>query len=211
MSRKITNGPLRNKARTELKLIDALGEILSLKGFTGLNVKTVAEKAQLDRRLIYEYFGGLEGLIKAYLDRKDYWKTPAAQVEQMIAQSKMDNGKEVLHQILERQYTSLLENDEMRKIIHWGLSEDMQPLKELNKERELFGEAFFTQITDHRFKKKNIRAITAILISGIYYLTLYPEMNGPHFCGIDITSKRGQKQIRQSLHKIIEWAYQEPL
>ena len=72
MARKVTDGPVRNKERTKENLISALGEILKKDGFSGLNISRVAEKAKVDRRLIYDYFGSLEGLVEEYLNTNDY-------------------------------------------------------------------------------------------------------------------------------------------
>lgn len=72
MARKITDGPVRNKERTKGNLITALGQILKRDGFFGLSISRVSEESKVDRRLIYDYFGGLEGLVREYLNSKDY-------------------------------------------------------------------------------------------------------------------------------------------
>ncbi|MCK7555927.1 TetR/AcrR family transcriptional regulator [Chitinophaga sedimenti] len=77
MPRKVTDGPIRNKERTRQRVIDALGNIVIKDGFSNLNISKIAEQAQVDRKVIYDYFGGLDGVIKEYLDTKDYWKVVA--------------------------------------------------------------------------------------------------------------------------------------
>ncbi|GAA4206008.1 TetR/AcrR family transcriptional regulator [Pedobacter jeongneungensis] len=208
MGRKITDGPLRNKERTKQKLIDSLGVILIENGFKGLNVMQVAAKANVDRKLVYKYFGGLEGLVREYLFTKDYWRFSDEQTAQVIELTKADAGKKMAYQLLEDQLNALMANEEMRKIVTWGLSEDFEPLKELNREREEVGEKLFAAVYDSHFKDsdKNIRAIEAILISGIYYLSLYAQTNGT-FCGIDVKAEQGQEEIKRSLKQIIDWAY----
>ncbi|WP_316826833.1 TetR/AcrR family transcriptional regulator [Pedobacter miscanthi] len=208
MGRKITDGPLRNKERTKQKLIDSLGTILIKNGFTGLNVMQVAAKANVDRKLVYKYFGGLDGLVKEYLFTKDYWRFSEEQTALVIEQSKADFGKKMAYQLLEDQLNALMASEEMRKIVTWGLSEDYEPLKELNREREEVGEKLFKSVYDDHFKDKdkNIRAIEAILVSGVYYLSLYAQSNGT-FCGIDVKDEKGQEEIKKSLKQIIDWAY----
>ncbi|ANF53288.1 TetR family transcriptional regulator (plasmid) [Chryseobacterium glaciei] len=209
MTRKTTSGPIRDKERTKMKLLTAVGVILKKEGFTGLNVSRVATKANLHRKLIYEYFGGMENLVKEYLNSRDYWSISLDQIDEIIEESKKDFGKKTALSLLENQFDSLMANEEMRKIINWGLSEDLKPLKELNKERERLGEELFTKITDDYFKdsEKNIRAIEGILIGGIYYLTLQAKMSGETMCGIDINTVEGQLEIKKTLKQIIEWAY----
>jgi AcrR family transcriptional regulator len=209
MTRKTTSGPIRDKERTKMKLLAAVGVILKKEGFTGLNVSRVAKKANLHRKLIYEYFGGMENLVKEYLNSRDYWSVSLDQIDEIIEESKKDFGKQTAFALLEKQFDSLMANEEMRKIINWGLSEDLKPLKELNKERERLGEELFNKITDDYFKDKdkNIRAIEGILIGGIYYLTLQAKMSGETMCGIDINTIEGQSEIKKTLKQIIEWAY----
>jgi AcrR family transcriptional regulator len=209
MTRKTTSGPIRDKERTKLKLLNAVGNILKKDGFTGLNVSNVAKKAVVHRKLIYEYFGNMENLVKEYLNSKDYWRVSLDQIDGIIEESKKDFGKHTAYALLENQFDSLMSNEEMRKIINWGLSEDLQPLKDLNKERERLGEELFTKITDDYFKNKdkNIRAVEGILIGGIYYLTLQAKMSGETMCGIDINTDGGQAEIKKTLKQIIDWVY----
>lgn len=209
MSRKTTSGPIRDKERTKKKFLDAVGKILSKDGFTGLNVSKIAMKANVDRKLIYEYFGGLEGLIKEYLNSRDYWKVSLDQRDAVVEKSKRDFGKQTLYDLLDRQFDSLMGNKEMRQVINWGLSENLQPLKELNIEREMLGEELFSKVTDDHFegKDKNLRAIAGIAISSVYYLTLQARMSGATMCGIDINTKEGEEEIKKTLKQMIEWAY----
>jgi AcrR family transcriptional regulator len=209
MARKIASGPVRDKDRTKLKLLTAVGAILKKNGFSGLSVTNVALKADLNRKLIYLYFGTLENLVKEYLNSREYWSMSPEKIDGIIEESKKDFGKQTAYLLLENQFDALMANEEMRKIIHWGLSENLKPLRELNKERERFGEELFSKITDDYFKnsEKNIRAIEGILIGGIYYLTLQAKMSGETMCGIDINTKKGSAEIKKALKQIIDWAY----
>jgi len=209
MSRKITSGPIRDKERTKSRLLDAVGKILTKEGFTGLNVSKVALKAKVDRKLVYDYFGSMEGLVKEYLNLRDFWAVSIDQADELIAQSKNDLGKEMLYHIFEDQLNSLIANEEMRKIISWGVCESSTVLAELNEKREFFGEQFFTTITDEYFKHKdkNIRPVAALLIGGIYYITLIANTNNGLVCGIDIRKEEAQAEIKKTIKQIIEWAY----
>lgn len=209
MTRKTTSGPIRDKERTKQKLLSTVGIILKKESFTGLTVTNVAKKANMNRKLIYEYFGGIENLVKAYLNSRDYWSVSLEQIDEVLEKSKNDFGKQTAYALLENQFDSLMHNEEMRRIINWGLSEDLQPLKELNRERERLGEELFSKITDNHFKDsdKNIRAVEGILIGGIYYLTLQAKMSGETMCGIDINTEGGEAEIKKTLQQIIDWAY----
>lgn len=210
MTRKITSGPVRDKERTKLKLLIAVGNILKKESFTGLTVTNVAKKANVNRKLIYEYFGGIENLVQEYLNSRDYWRVSLDKIDEIVEESKKDFGKQVAYSLIEHQFDALMANAEMRKIINWGLTVNLKPLTDLNKERERLGEELFSKVIDAHFetKDKNIRAIEALLIGGIYYLTLQAKMSGETMCGIDINKEEGRTEIKKTLQQIIEWAYE---
>ena len=209
MARKVTDGPVRNKERTKKNLVDALGGILKKDGFSGLSISRVAAKAKVDRRLIYDYFGGLEGLVKEYLNNKDYWKISPGEISEIVESSKVDAGKAFAYQVLENQFNSLMNSEEMRRIITWGLSEKSPVLNELDSKRENIGDQLLREIFDKTFSvsDKNFRAIYAILMGGVYYLTLHSHMQENPFCGINLKEPSGQEEIKKTLKAIIELAY----
>lgn len=209
MSRKVTNGPVRNKERTKGNLITALGEILKRDGFSGLSISRVADEAKVDRRLIYDYFGGLEGLVKEYLNSNDYWNIHPEEINDIVESSKSDSGKLLAYSVLENQFDSLISNEEMRRIITWGLSEKLPVLKELDLRRENIGDKLLSEIFDDAFKHtdKNFRAMYAILMGGVYYLTLHSKMQENPFCGIDLDQLSAREEIKKALKQFIDLAY----
>lgn len=58
---------------TSRRLVSAVGSLLAREGFKGVGVNAVAREAGVDKVLIYRYFGGLEGLIKAFGREGDFW------------------------------------------------------------------------------------------------------------------------------------------
>ncbi|MCD0490572.1 TetR family transcriptional regulator [Pedobacter sp. MC2016-14] len=209
MARKVTDGPFRNKERTKANLITALGKILKKDGFSGLSISRVADVAKVDRRLIYDYFGSLEGLVKEYLNANDYWKISPEEVGDMVETSKADAGKTLAYNVLENQFDSLINNEEMRRIITWGLSEKLPILKELDLKREDIGNQVLSEVFDRHFEgsDKNFRAMYALLMGGVYYLTLHAKMQENPFCGIDLQQASGQEEIKKALRQFIELAY----
>jgi hypothetical protein len=209
MARKVTDGPLRNKERTKSNLISALGNILEKDGFPGLSISRVAEAAKVDRRLIYDYFGSLEGLVRAYLNANDYWKISPEEVGKIVKTNKEDGGKMLAYNVLENQFDSLIKSEEMRRIITWGLSQKLPILKELDLKREDIGNQILSEVFDGYFQDsdKNFRAMYALLMGGVYYLTLHTEMQENPFCGIDLQKPSGQNEIKKALKQLIDFAY----
>ncbi len=63
MARKITDGDIRNKERTKLKLIDAVAEIIQTEGYTKLGINHIARMAGVHKKSVYRYFGSVSNLI----------------------------------------------------------------------------------------------------------------------------------------------------
>lgn len=208
MPRKVVQGPIRDKEKTKQKLLNAVGKILKTKGYSGLMVSKIAAVAGFDKKLIYEYFGSTDKLIDEYIRSQDYWSRVD---EKEMDVDLSDGGKEMSKMALLNQYESLRKNKELQKIIVWELSENRPVLKKLFEQREEVGEGLFTKITDPHFGEKSdeYRAITALLVAGIYHLNLYTAHNGTTFCGIDTKSEDGRKKIEKAIVDIIDFAYQK--
>ncbi|TWR26749.1 TetR/AcrR family transcriptional regulator [Mucilaginibacter achroorhodeus] len=209
MERKAIDGPQRNKARTKANILKATGKILKEDGFSKLNVARIADEAKTDRKLIYNYFGNLDGLVKEYLESHDYWKIQTEDIGDVIQANLHDSGKTLATEVLVDQLSSLLGNEEMRQIITWGLSQRSSHLKELDLKRETVGNEILAAVIDDRFKDGpvNFRALYALLMGGVYYLTLHAKMLENTFCGIDIQKRSGQEVIKKTIIDVIDLIY----
>jgi len=205
MPRKVVQGPIRDKEKTKQKLLNAVGKILKTKGYSGLMVSKIAAVAGFDKKLIYEYFGSTDKLIDEYIKSQDYWSRfePDSNIDLS------DGGKELCKSAILNQFENLKKNKELQKILVWEMSESRPILKKLLDQREEVGEELFKNITDPYFgdKAEDYRAITAILVAGIYHLNLFTGHNGTTFCGIEMKTDEGRKKIEKALVDIIDFAY----
>ena len=81
MIRKKVQGPIRDKEKTKLRMLNAVGKILKSKGYQGLQVTKIATAAGVDKKLIYDYYGSVDKLINEYLKQRDYWNSVSELVE----------------------------------------------------------------------------------------------------------------------------------
>lgn len=206
METKNSKGPVRNKEKSKQKFLDAIGKILRTKGFSALKVNDIAATAGLDKKLIYNYFGGTEQLIDAYIQSQDFWSNVKSEE---VTLDITDGGQALSKAMLTSQFDHVYKNKELQKIILWGLTENRNSLKKLAGKREEEGDIMFKNISDPHFGSKaaRYRAIMALLISGIYYLDIYATTNSHTFCGLDLTSKEGRAEIKEALSFIVGQAY----
>ncbi|WP_316814684.1 TetR/AcrR family transcriptional regulator [Pedobacter nyackensis] len=210
MARKIPEGEIRNKERTKLKLIHAVGEIIRVHGYTKLGVNRIADTADVSKKLIYRYFGSVENLIEIYVKQKDYWILfPPDNIEDTPTFD-TDQGKELSIKMFHNLFRYLSAETEMQKILIWEISEKTNIMKEVTALREKLGSDLFKMI-DSFFEKSDadFRATYAIILGGIYYMILHSNGTGGPFCEIDIKNPSEQARIEEVIRKLISWTYQE--
>ncbi len=198
----------KNKEKSKDEFLNAVGEILKTKGFNALKINDIAKEANLDKKLIYNYFGGSDQLLDEYIQSRNYWGNVK---HDKVNYQYNDGGKSFAKQVLHQQFDYGFENKEFLKIILWQLSEERDSLKKMKKDMEANGEVLFNSITDDYFEENatKFRSIAAILVSGIYYLNLFSDLNKSTFCGIDIESEEGKKSIKEAIDFILDKSYEE--
>lgn len=203
-TRKITDGPVRNKERTKAKFLVAVGEIFSKEGYTGLNAKKIAEAARVDRKLLYLYFGSLDNLLKSYFSQKDFWDpTYNKFISEILEQDRRLRELDIFT-ILKGQFDNILYNKEFQKAIHWEISEKSDIMRKISDEREMVGQKLFHLMGDYfDGTDVDLPATLALQIGGIYYIALHSKINGSTFCGIDINTSDGRLRIENALKQIV--------
>lgn len=201
---------IRNKEITKQKLINAVGKLLRKEGFHAIKINRIAETAGVGKQLIYNYFNGIEGLIKAYLDQVDFWNQRKKDFNENAYNLTSSISKESMFSLLKDDFLYLEKSVEMQKVILWGISEKNTALEKLIEEREEFGKAIF-QLTDKDFKGTDIdfRAMNTILVSAIYYMVLHTKTSGVTMCEIDLTTEEGKSRVFKAVNQILEWCYLE--
>ncbi|KGE15616.1 TetR/AcrR family transcriptional regulator [Sphingobacterium deserti] len=208
MCRKITDGKIRNKERTKLKLIRAVGEVIRTQGYTKLGVNNIAHTAEVSKKMIYQYFYSVDNLISIYIQGKDYWTAFSNEVDDLLNAN--HDIKQLIPVLLENLLENLVKEVETQKILLWEISEPSKLMREISKIREEFGAGLLAHL-DPIFEKTNIeiRSVCALLLGGIYYLVLHSNGAGGTFCEIDIKTDKGKNQIIKGIQDILSWTYLE--
>ncbi|MET3037681.1 TetR/AcrR family transcriptional regulator [Chryseobacterium sp. NRRL B-14859] len=208
MERKSAAGSIRNKERSKKKFLDAVGEILKTKGYAALKINDIAATAGVDKKMIYTYFGGMDGLMDEYIRSQDYWSNVSSEG---AMPSLDDGGKLLTIGTLLTQFDYVFNNKELQKLLLWRVSEHRKSLTKLTEMQEANGEVLFKAVSDPFFGEhaKEFRAIMAIMISGLYYLSSYSSSpNGTVFCGIDTNTAEGRDIIKKVVPFIIEQTFE---
>ncbi|SDT56282.1 transcriptional regulator, TetR family [Mucilaginibacter mallensis] len=201
---------MKNKDLTKQKIIDAVGEVFKTEGQKGLYIVRIAKEAGVDRSLIYQYFGrDIKRLIEAYIVQKDYWLKFFEKINEEVGKRNHEAGKDLIIDVLQKQWQYLSTDMEMQHLILWELSGDSELMRSIHNTRELMAEPIL-ELADQKFKDTIVqfRPIAVLLLGGIYYANVHSIYNGSIICGMDVRSKEGQKTLLKAIQQIIEWAYE---
>jgi AcrR family transcriptional regulator len=201
---------MKDKENTKLKLVQAVGKIIKEEGFSNLRISRIAKIAEVDRKLIYRYFGSLNYLVEAYILENDYWMVFRDKMKQMLTSKEFGGSEDLIIEVLQNQFKFFSSQKEMQRLILWELSVKSPLMRSIHNTRESMGQEFL-ELTDPHFEggKVNFRAVAALLVGGIYYTILHTINNGGSFAGIDLTTDAGKENILKAIGQIVDWAYKE--
>ena len=195
-------GAARDSQATRAKLIQAVGTILSEKGFTALGVNAVARKAGVDKVLIYRYFGGMEQLMEAFARDSNFWPS----VEELAggdtdAYACLSLG-EKLSQLAANYAHALRSRPLTLEIMAWEMVERNHLTNELEAIRENTIMQFYQMFFTRHHADLDLTALTAVIGAALSYLATRAR-HIDLFNGIDLASDQGWQQLQAAIDTII--------
>ncbi len=208
MVRKTYQGEKNDKNRTMSKLIQAVGIVLAAKGYTGLTPTNISKAAGVDRKLISAYFGHIDHLIATYIKTKDYWIVASDRADELITTQAQTSSRHLLEHMLLDQIVQFSANEEMQKLVLWQLSERSEIMSQVSQMRDDVSALFFPHADEElKDKEVDLRAVTSLLIAGIYYLVLHTKTTASTFCEIDLIQEKGMNRIKEAIKFILKETY----
>jgi AcrR family transcriptional regulator len=193
----------RDREATRRLLIDAVGRVLAKKGFSHLGVNAVAREAGVDKVLIYRYFGGLPGLIRAFGQEGDFWPG----MEELAG-----GDIEAFRQLsLEAKFTALGQNflKGIRKrpltqeVMAWEMVERNDLTEELEIVRETRMLRFAELFLQPEGSKVDLAAVSAMVGAGISYLVCRSRRIR-WYNGVDLSDDEGWRRIETAIRQIVK-------
>jgi AcrR family transcriptional regulator len=194
----------RNREKTEDRILGAVGHLLGGSGFNSIGINAVAREADVDKVLIYRYFGGLPGLLMAFAKETDCWP----KVEDMM--SGLDNVESMSQAELAKymflNFCRYIRDHALtQEMLRWEMMEKNELTNILDDFREVEAKKVMAVFEDNTAIDMN--AAISILAAGITYLVLRSR-NTQYYNGIDLHSDEGWSRIEQTASWIIDMAFQ---
>ena len=196
-----------SRAESREKFLNALEELLLEDGELGIN--SLAEKAGLNKVLIYRYFGGWDGVLEEYAGRLSLWRDIRKEVEKGLEEDRWAGRKEAVGWIFKSYTQMLLTSPGALRILKEELWKPGPLSRKLEKEREEEG-VRLTALLQQAFGKgvspagseSDWNAAGAFITAGLTYLLLKSTLV-KDFNGIDISSKEGWDRVTRIWEGII--------
>lgn len=189
---------MKDRERTEKKILDAVGSVIAGDGFEGIGINAVAQKAGVSKMLIYRYFGGLDELISIYLLQKDYWVNTNIDFRESS-----DIGKS-LKRLFREQIRQMRGDITLKRLHRWELSTANQTVRLLRERRERNGCELVKAVGELTHSPHaEVASLASILSASISYLVLMEEQTAV-YNGIDLQSDTGWEQVAQGIDLMID-------
>lgn len=197
----------RNEEDKRSRLIRAVGETLKEEGYQGLGLNRIALRAGVSKPMIYRYFGGLNGLLKAYIEQMDGW-LPYFESLDLPASPTTQELKACLIKMLQDQFLYCYREKEMQKLILWQISGYDALMLGACQAREREGLRLL-ELADAHFRGSGIslKAVMALLVGGVYLNVLHASAGAGTMAGIDIKSENNFGAMLAAIGQIVEWAF----
>lgn len=198
------------KMRTMQSFMDAVGRIIEKRGYPSLTIMNIEAEAKQHRRLIYLYFGNINNLIETYIRQKDFWLFATQDFIKQLENNRLHIKKNDVVKLLQDQLNTMLDDRVLQGILHWELGKSNEVLRTVMERRIKIGEQLFEAV-EPGFEDKGVdlRAIMALLIGGVYYISMHSNATASFFCGIDVNQPDGKKRIAAALKTVVDWIYEK--
>ena len=192
----------RDREATEQRFIEAAARVIARDGAAGLGVNAIAAEAGADKKLIYRYFGGLDGLLEAMGANTAVW------IGDALSASKGDYGQRMA--AVFTAYAANLRNDPvLQKLLAWELAGPSDTLRRIDVARSKAMHAVMPRLRGDEKPPENVDApaVNAILLAGLHYLTLRGAAMGG-FSGLPLKTEADWKRVMAAFDGLLARSYQ---
>ncbi|HEV7351562.1 MAG TPA: TetR/AcrR family transcriptional regulator [Brevundimonas sp.] len=191
----------RDRPATEAAIIAAAERLLLRDGWSSLNVNALAAEAGVDRKLIYRYFEGVEGVVERVAGRLDLWlgETLAA-----LPPSQATSYRAFARETLLAYLQALRSGPLILRIVAWELSVDTPLLRRLEAARSGVLQQWMAARRPHLPLPEGVDvvAFNVILLAAVQHLALAEASRG-RFGGVTLDDA-GWARIEAAIDRLLE-------
>jgi AcrR family transcriptional regulator len=161
----------RDRTGTVERILAAVGEVLARDGFGAIGINAIAREAQVDKVLIYRYFGGLPELLTTWGASGRFWPS----IDELLAPDPQAvlalPAAERFALFFERFIDALRARPLTVEILAAEVMQRNELTAILETEREEWGAKAEALFGGKDFERRpHVRGLTLILVAGVQYL-----------------------------------------
>ena len=191
----------RNRAATENRLKDAVKTLIVAGGFGALTPSAIGRQAGVDKMLIYRYFGGLEGLIKAVATEPGFFPDVTELAGGDIEAARALPLPDRIAAVTEAYAKALMGRPMVLELMVWEMVERNALTAIMEEQRERAGLQLTAELFWDAGDPQATNAIAAILGAAMSYLVLR-RRKIRLFNGIDLRSEAGWSLLRAAVQRM---------
>ncbi len=188
------------RENTETRILDAVGTILSRKGFRYLGVNGIAREAGVDKVLIYRYFGGLQPLLRTYFTRRKYWPSTEEILE--TAGEKDADPATRAYAILRGYLRELKKSDAAREVLRGEIAGREDVAVETAEERYRQGMELLDLLREPGKEIEGLTEMAALLSAGFTFLLLRRDVSS-RYLGLDLRKDETWERLERAIHLLV--------
>lgn len=190
----------RNRHATEARLLNAVETLLTREGFSALGVNSVAREAGIDKVLIYRYFDGMSGLLRAFAYSDAFWPD----IKEILGEGSSDLSKMPAADRwatgLVRYARALRRRPIVREVLAWEQVEKNELTEILRLRREEWFEVLRERLPrDDDLTDADTVSTVFVIATAIHYLIARSRLHGD-FNGLTIESDADWVHVEQIIH-----------
>lgn len=192
------------RAATEERILAAFEQVLLRDGVENLGVNSVVKEAGVGKGLLYEYFGGLDGLASVWMERRHFTPSLEEIIGDTLDSYRERNLQDQLKQVHTNYATYLKNNPIALQLLAEEVLKPTQLSESLQQIRRQIGrshEQLFTEISP--VEDPDYHALIFVLQAAGNYLALRAGTS-PSFNGLDLASPAGWKTMMGMLERVVD-------
>lgn len=197
----------RRPRRTKANLIECINnvaeELIRKNGFSNILVTDIIKRAKIEPIVFYKRYNNLETFLSEFVKNYDYWFSDVLKDLKSPITS-----KDGMTEIFQRLLTELNNDSIMLELLRWEVTNGNNTTTRTAMLREVHITPLVKdfEVLFHD-KGIDIAALTALIIGGVYYLSLHKDRSP--FSGIDINTDEGRSRILKAIQYFVSRIYEE--
>ncbi len=195
---KLRTAVVRNRPVTERKLTRAVEKLLARGGFGMLGPSAVAREAGVDKKLIYRYFGNLDGLVAAVVQSPGFFPTLEEICDGDIAAMRARPAPQRIAMIAGNYARALIKRPVVLAMMAWETVERNRLTAITETAREEMSNRIAQTLLDDVASVPGVAGAYAIIGAALNYLAIR-QRKIRIFSGVEIRTEEGWCEMTRAI------------